>query len=90
MSRITTEKQQDILYLKGELDAHSLNDIWSIQNTLLKEVKKIDVAQLIRVDSSGLATLVYFCNKYNVTLDSVNPQLLTLIALYDLQPVILE
>lgn len=90
MSRITTEKQQNILYLKGELDAHSLNDIWSIQNTLLNEVKKIDVAQLIRVDSSGLATLVYFCNKYNVTLDSVNPQLLTLIALYDLQPVILE
>ncbi|MCX8573984.1 MULTISPECIES: STAS domain-containing protein [unclassified Gilliamella] len=90
MSRITTEKQQDILYLKGELDAHSLSDIWSIQNTLLKEVKKIDVAQLIRVDSSGLATLVYFCNKYNVTLDSVNPQLLTLIALYDLQPVILK
>lgn len=90
MSRITTKKQQDILYLKGELDAHSLSDIWSIQNTLLKEVKKIDVAQLIRVDSSGLATLVYFCNKYNVTLDSVNPQLLTLIALYDLQPVILK
>ena len=90
MSRITTEKQQDILYLKGELDAHSLSDIWSIKNTLLKEVKKIDVAQLIRVDSSGLATLVYFCNKYNVTLDSVNPQLLTLIALYDLQPVILK
>lgn len=90
MSRITTEKQQDILYLKGELDAHSLSDIWSIQNTLLKDVKKIDVAQLIRVDSSGLATLVYFCNKYNVTLDSVNPQLLTLIALYDLQPVILK
>ncbi|QYN43794.1 MULTISPECIES: hypothetical protein [unclassified Gilliamella] len=90
MSRITTEKQQDILYLKGELDAHSLNDVWSIQNTLLKDVKKIDVAQLIRVDSSGLATLVYFCNKYSVTLDSVNPQLQTLIALYDLQPVIQE
>lgn len=90
MSRITTEKQQDILYLKGELDAHSLNDVWSIQNTLLKDVKKIDVAQLIRVDSSGLATLVYFCNKYSVTLDSVNQQLQTLIALYDLQPVIQE
>ena len=90
MSRITTERQQDILYLKGELDAHSLNDVWSIQNTLLKDVKKIDVAQLIRVDSSGLATLVYFCNKYSVTLDSVNPQLQTLIALYDLQPVIQE
>lgn len=90
MSQITTEKQQDILYLKGELDAHSLNDVWSIQNTLLKDVKKIDVAQLIRVDSSGLATLVYFCNKYSVTLDSVNPQLQTLIALYDLQPVIQE
>lgn len=90
MSRITTEKQQDILYLKGELDAHSLNDVWSIQNTLLKDVKKIDVAQLIRVDSSGLATLVYFCNKYSVTLDGVNPQLQTLIVLYDLQPVIQE
>ena len=90
MSQITTEKQQDILYLKGELDAHSLNDVWSIQNTLLKDVKKIDVAQLIRVDSSGLAALVYFCNKYSVTLDSVNPQLQTLIALYDLQPVIQE
>ncbi|OCG59335.1 MULTISPECIES: STAS domain-containing protein [unclassified Gilliamella] len=88
MSRITTEKQQDVLCLFGELDVHSLNDLWSTQNTILNGIKHIDVGQLTRVDSSGLATLVYFCNKYNVGLKGINPQLQTLLTLYDLQQVI--
>ncbi|MWP50080.1 MULTISPECIES: STAS domain-containing protein [unclassified Gilliamella] len=88
MSRIKTEKQQEILSLQGELDVHSLNDLWSIQNTILNGVKYIDVAQLTRVDSSGLATLIYFYNKYHVKLKGINPQLQTLITLYDLQPVL--
>ncbi|NUF48375.1 STAS domain-containing protein [Gilliamella sp. ESL0250] len=88
MSRIKTEQLQDILCLQGELDVHSLNDLWSTQNTILNSVKYIDVGQLTRVDSSGLATLIYFCNKYDVKLKGINPQLQTLITLYDLQPVI--
>lgn len=31
MSRIKTDKQQDVLYLQGELDVHSLNDLWTTQ-----------------------------------------------------------
>ncbi|SCB77125.1 phospholipid transport system transporter-binding protein [Gilliamella bombicola] len=88
MSRIKTEKQQDILCLQGELDVHSLNDLWSTQDSILNGIKCIDVEQLTRVDSSGLATLIYFCNKYHVKLKGINPQLQTLITLYDLQPVI--
>lgn len=88
MSRILVENQQDVLYLKGELDAYSLNEIWTSQSTHLNGSKSIDVAQLTRVDSSGLATLVYFCIKYKAKLTGINPQLQTLIELYDLQPVI--
>ncbi|OCG24164.1 hypothetical protein A9G22_00725 [Gilliamella sp. App2-1] len=88
MSRIKSEKQQDVLCLLGELDVHSLNNLWSTQNTILNGVKYIDVEQLTRVDSSGLATLIYFCNRYDVKLKGINPQLQTLITLYDLQPVI--
>ncbi|OCG28087.1 hypothetical protein A9G11_11275 [Gilliamella sp. wkB108] len=88
MSRIQTETRQDILYLSGELDAHSLNEIWTTQSSLLNRTTSIDVAQLTRVDSSGLAILVYFCIKYQVKLSGINPQLQTLIALYDLQPVL--
>jgi phospholipid transport system transporter-binding protein len=88
MSRIQTEKQQNTLNLIGELDAHSLNDLWSTQHTLLINVTHIDVAKVTRVDSPGLATLVYFCNQYNVKLTGISPQLQTLIELYDLQTVI--
>lgn len=87
MSRIETKKQQDILYLKGELDIHLLDDLWSAQNSMLNGVKYINVGQLTRVDSSGLAILVYFCNKYYVKLKNINPQLQTLITLYDLHSV---
>ena len=54
MSRIQAEKQQNILNLIGELDAHSLNDLWSTQNTLLNGVTDINVTQVTRVDSTGL------------------------------------
>ena len=90
MSQIQVEKQQTVLHLIGELDAHSLNDLWSKPNSLFIGTDSIDVAQLSRVDSSGLATLVYFCIKYGTKLIGINPQLQTLIALYDLQPVIAD
>ena len=88
MSRIQTEKQLNSLNLMGELDVHSLNDLWTAQNTLLSNVTHIDVANVTRVDSSGLATLVYFCNQYDLKLTGISPQLQTLIELYDLQTVI--
>lgn len=88
MSCIKAKNQQNILYLMGELDAYSLNEIWATQSSLLNNVKSIDVAQLTRVDSVGLATLVFFCIKYQVQLTGINPQLQTLITLYDLQPVL--
>lgn len=88
MSQIKSEIQQDVLYLMGELDAYSLNEIWGTQSSLFNCAKSIDVSQLTRVDSSGLAALVYFCIKYQVQLTGINPQLQTLISLYDLQPVL--
>lgn len=88
MSRIETENQQDRLYLAGELDVNSLHDIWQKQQTLLAAVACIDVSKLVRVDSAGLALLVYFCNQYKVKLAGISPQLQKLIELYDLEPVI--
>ncbi|MDF7666455.1 phospholipid ABC transporter substrate-binding protein [Orbaceae bacterium ESL0727] len=90
MSQIETEKQQDTLYLIGELDTNSLNTIWRKQPDLLSAVTSVDVSKLVRVDSAGLALLVYFCNAYNVKLQGINPQLQKLIELYDLEPVIMD
>ncbi|MDF7670434.1 STAS domain-containing protein [Orbaceae bacterium ESL0721] len=88
MAQIETKKEQDRLYLAGELDIHSLNEIWRTEQSLLVAVKTVDVAKLERVDSAGLALLVYLCNQYGVKLAGINPQLQKLIDLYDLAPVI--
>lgn len=90
MLQIETDQQQQGLCLKGELDAHTLHTIWSQQKDLLTLVKRIDVTDLVRVDSSGLALLVYFCHQYRVKLIGVSAQLQALIELYDLKKLLDE
>lgn len=88
MLQIETDNQQNQVYLKGELSVNSLNDLWSKRQSLFSSIKRVNLAELVRVDSCGLATLVYFCNQYGIKVEGINPQLQTLIELYDLQSVI--
>ncbi|WP_392560933.1 hypothetical protein RHO12_06950 [Orbus sturtevantii] len=89
LTSISVQKQASTLYLEGVLDCNSLAQIWSQHSQLLTDIHNIDVAQLNRVDSSGLALLTYLCIKYQTKLTGISLQLKTLIELYDLDPVIL-
>lgn len=79
-----------ILHLKGELDSNNLSQLWHSDVVDGKlHVNAIEVSKLIRVDSSGLALLVYISINNGCKLVNINSQLKTLIELYDLQPVVM-
>ncbi|XKM13818.1 hypothetical protein RCS94_01250 [Orbaceae bacterium ac157xtp] len=90
ITKVQFQVDNNVLYLQGILDNHSLNSVWQQQDTKYFNIKHIDTSQLSRVDSSGLALLTYLCIKYQVKLVSVNQQLKTLIELYDLDNIVLN
>ncbi|MCO6523728.1 MAG: STAS domain-containing protein [Candidatus Schmidhempelia sp.] len=90
MSLIDWQQRNEILYLKGVLDRYTLNQVWQQGRSLLDTVSNIDVSELTRVDSAGLALLVNYCLNFNLQLIGINAQLHTLIKLYNLEKVITE
>jgi phospholipid transport system transporter-binding protein len=90
MSLISWQQQGDVLYLKGVLDRDTLNQVWQQGSSLLDMISNIDVTELTRVDSAGLALLVNYCLNFNLQLIGINAQLRTLIQLYNLEKVITE
>jgi len=87
------ESLQETLILSGCLDRETLLPLWEQRESLLRGVTCIDVAQLARVDSSGLALLVHlrdFAGKYGVELQiaGITDRLRTLVELYNLQGII--
>ncbi|CNE61852.1 putative anti-sigma B factor antagonist [Yersinia rohdei] len=90
---LSWQSQQETLVLQGELDRETLLPLWQQREVLLADKTCIDVSQLQRVDSSGLALLVHFRelrSKQGVTLTitGVSDRLSTLIELYNLQQII--
>ncbi|EIC86668.1 lipid asymmetry maintenance protein MlaB [Serratia sp. M24T3] len=87
------ESLQQCLILSGCLDRETLLPLWEQRESLLKGVTCIDVAQLERVDSSGLALLVHLrdlAGKHGVELQisGITDRLRTLVELYNLQGII--
>jgi phospholipid transport system transporter-binding protein len=87
------ESLQQCLILSGCLDRETLLPLWEQRESLLKGVTCVDVAQLERVDSSGLALLVHLrdlAGKHGVDLkiSGITDRLRTLIELYNLQEII--
>ncbi|CNK71770.1 putative anti-sigma B factor antagonist [Yersinia frederiksenii] len=90
---LSWQSQQETLVLRGELDRETLLPLWQQREALLVDKTRIDVSQLQRVDSSGLALLVHFRelrSKQGVSLaiTGVSDRLSTLIDLYNLRQVI--
>lgn len=90
---LSYESQQHTLILRGELDRETLLPLWQQRDVLLVDKTAIDVAQLQRVDSSGLALLVHFCEQQRqrgveLKISGATDRLKTLIALYNLQAII--
>lgn len=84
------DDQQQTLVLHGDLDRETLLPLWRQRAELLKGKTAIDVAQLRRVDSSGLALLVHLRaeqlrNGVELKISGATDRLRTLIALYNLQ-----
>ncbi|MBX9446698.1 lipid asymmetry maintenance protein MlaB [Dickeya chrysanthemi] len=82
-----------ILFLEGCLDRDSLLPLWQQRNTLLPGSRVLDVGQVERVDSSGLALLVHFYhqqeqNGSSLEIAGASDRLRTLIQLYNLNEII--
>lgn len=87
------ESLQQCLILNGCLDRETLLPLWEQRESLLKGVTCVDVAQLERVDSSGLALLVHlrdFAGRHGVELQisGITDRLRTLVELYNLKGII--
>ncbi|AKJ43264.1 lipid asymmetry maintenance protein MlaB [Pragia fontium] len=82
------------LTLSGDLDRETLLPFWNArQQILTSDIHTINVAQLVRVDSAGLAMLVHILDEVSqrpqqFKLAGVTEKLQTLTALYNLQQII--
>lgn len=81
--------QQQTLLLHGELDRETLLPLWQQRETLLADKTAIDVAQLQRVDSAGLALLLHLREQrrqhgVELKIFGATERLQTLITLYNL------
>lgn len=82
-------REGDTLALAGELDQDVLNPLWDARVDAMKGVTCIDLSQVSRVDSGGLALLVHFVDQAkrqgnSVSLQGVNEKVYTLAKLYNL------
>ncbi|WP_145513302.1 lipid asymmetry maintenance protein MlaB [Yersinia massiliensis] len=92
-NELSWHSEQDTLVLQGELDRETLLPLWQQREVLLADKTHIDVSQLQRVDSSGLALLVHFRELRikqgtSLTITGVSDRLSTLIELYNLRDII--
>lgn len=79
----------DKLALAGELDQDVLNPLWDARVEAMNGVTCIDLTQVSRVDTGGLALLVHLINLAqrqgnSVSLQGVNDKVFTLAELYNL------
>ncbi|MDU2939393.1 MAG: lipid asymmetry maintenance protein MlaB [Enterobacteriaceae bacterium] len=79
----------DRLALVGELDQDVLNPLWDAREEAMRGVTRIDLSQISRVDTGGLALLIHLValakqQGNSVSLDGVNEKVYTLAQLYNL------
>ncbi|WP_414165050.1 lipid asymmetry maintenance protein MlaB [Superficieibacter sp. BNK-5] len=79
----------DRLALVGELDQDVLNPLWDAREEAMRGVTCIDLSQISRVDTGGLALLIHLValakqQGNTVSLDGVNEKVYTLAQLYNL------
>lgn len=89
---LSWESQQQTLVLSGELDRETLLPLWQQREALLADKTVIDVAQLQRVDSSGLALLLHLREQRSpqgieIKISGITDRLQTLITLYNLSAI---
>lgn len=82
-----------VCHLRGELNRDTLGTLWSQCDKIFNQIEYIELSLLKRIDSTGLALLVYLSGKaakLNKTLyfSGMSQQLRSLIKLYHLEQII--
>ncbi|POP44130.1 phospholipid ABC transporter substrate-binding protein [Superficieibacter electus] len=82
-------REGDRLVLTGELDQDVLTPLWEARDKVMQGVTCIDLSQISRVDTGGLALLVHLValsrrQGNGVSLDGVNEKVYALAQLYNL------
>ncbi|ROP58060.1 phospholipid transport system transporter-binding protein [Enterobacter sp. BIGb0383] len=77
------------LALQGELDQDTLNGLWDVREQAIQGVSVIDLSEVSRVDTAGLALLIHLADRakqlgQTVRLESASENLRTLAQLYNL------
>ena len=86
---LTWTREGDKLVLAGELDQDVLNPLWDARIEAMKGATCIDLSQISRVDTGGLALLLHLVDLgkqqgNRVSLTGVNDKVYTLAQLYNL------
>ncbi|MCP1064828.1 lipid asymmetry maintenance protein MlaB [Serratia symbiotica] len=89
---LSHESQLQTLILRGVLDRETLLPLWQQRGALMADKNEINVAQLQRVDSAGLALLVHLRAHQHqlgveLKISGATDRLRTLVALYNLQTI---
>ena len=89
MQLLNWTRDGDKLALVGELDQDVLNPLWDARIEAMSGVTCIDLSQVSRVDTGGLALLIHLISLAkeqgnNVSLSGVNDKVFTLAELYNL------
>ncbi|WP_324723079.1 lipid asymmetry maintenance protein MlaB [Lelliottia sp. JS-SCA-14] len=82
-------REGDKLMLSGELDQDLLNPLWDARHEAMQGVALIDLSNVTRVDTAGVALLVHLVAEGKkqgaaVALSGVSEKVLTLVQLYNL------
>lgn len=91
---LSQQSADGVVTLSGDLNRETLMPLWTARHSLMaSDVHTLDVAGLERVDSPGLAMLVYLLDEssakgHSVRLSGMTEKLQSLIALYNLQQII--
>lgn len=77
------------LALSGELDGDTVQSLWQVREKAMSEVQTLNLANLSRVDTAGLALLIHLValarkRGGDVKLQGVSDKLQTLVQLYNL------
>lgn len=77
------------LVLQGELDQDVLNPLWEARQAAMSGISCIDLRDITRVDTAGVALLIHLIAQGKkqgraVSLEGLSDNLLTLAALYNL------
>lgn len=87
--QLSWKREGDIFWLSGELDSETVQLLWKQREKLMSGVQLLELSQLTRVDTAGVALLIHFvalAKKQNRTVvqHGASDKLQTLVKLYNL------